>query len=248
MVVLITRPSPDGEALCDLLASRGITTLFQPLIEFVEGEIGDSLLSKLKRSDFVIAVSKPAVDWTDRALQSSMQTWPTTATYLAVGQKTADKLSEVTEQKVHYPSISDSEHLLQLPLLLSPKQAKITILRGNGGRELIRDELTERGASVEYCEVYQRLSLPFDGGSSINHWQENHVTHVVVTSGEQLTLLFDGIRQQNECSWLLQQKLIVPSRRIAQLAYKYGFDNVTVSGSASNPDLAAVIQQQCTTG
>ncbi|MDB1122663.1 uroporphyrinogen-III synthase [Vibrio algarum] len=51
-----------------------------------------------------------------------------------------------------------------------------------------------------------------------------------------------------EHNWLFQLKLIVPSNRIAELAKGLGFHEVTVSGSASNPDLVAVIQQLCTTG
>ncbi|MDB1122662.1 uroporphyrinogen-III synthase [Vibrio algarum] len=172
MVVLVTRPSPDGEALCDALSSSGIQVIYQPLIQFTLGKDSPSLQATLQETDVVIAVSKPAVEWANRALHSKMQTWPDSIRYLAIGQKTADKLSEVTAQKVHYPEVSDSEHLLQLPPLLKPINTKVTILRGNGGRELIREELLKRGARVEYCEVYQRQTLLFDGHSRVKSWKK----------------------------------------------------------------------------
>ncbi len=247
MVVLITRPSPDGEALCDALSSCGIQVIYQPLIQFSEGKDSYRLHKALKNADLVIAVSKAAVEWAGRVLQSEMQSWPDSIRYFAIGQKTADKLSEVTAQKVHYPQVSDSEHLLKLPLLSTLINTKVTILRGNGGRELIRDELLKRGARVEYCEVYQRQTLPFDGHSSVKNWKKNNVDHIVLTSGEQLDYFFNMI-PNNEHNWLFEQKLIVPSNRIATLARRLGFHEVAVSGSASNPDLVAVIQQQCTTG
>ncbi len=247
ITVLITRPDPDGKALCEILSGLGIRTVHQPLIEFRQGKDCHLLHSKIKSADFVIAVSKAAVEWADKILQLSTQSWPDSACYLAVGQKTAHKLSKVSAQKVHYPDISDSEHLLQLSPLLNPENATVTILRGNGGRELIRDTLLKRGANVEYCEVYQRKMLPFNGSSEVKRWQKSRISHIVLTSGEQLEHFFSMIPESDH-NWLFEKTLIVPSRRVASLAHKLGFHNIIVSGSASTPDIAAVIQQQCITG
>jgi uroporphyrinogen-III synthase len=247
MAVLVTRPYPDGKELCEQLSELGLENIYQPLIEFSEGEDCYLLADKLNQSDIVIAVSKPAVEWANRALHFTMQTWPVSSCYLAVGQITADKLSEVTGQKVHYPDVSDSEHLLGLPALLNIKNKKVMILRGNGGRELIRDMLLKRGAIVEYCEVYQRQPRSFDGHSSVRQWKKEGVTQIVLTSGEQLEYFFSRV-PKSDYQWLINQQLIVPSNRIADLAKQLGFNQVMVSGSASNPDLVAAIKQQCTTG
>ncbi len=71
--------------------------------------------------------------------------------------KTAHYLSKCTQQKVHYPEVSDSEHLLRLPALQNVEQQQVLILRGNGGRELIKDALVRRGAKVHYSETYKRI-------------------------------------------------------------------------------------------
>jgi len=247
MSVLVTRPTPDGEALCNALSSCGFQAIYRPLITFLPSTDSCHLYEKLQDSDVVIVVSKAAVDWANRVLCSKHQEWPVSTRYVAIGQVTADKLSEFTAQKVDYPKVSDSEHLLQLPSLLKLEHVKVTILRGNGGRGLIRQELVKRGAIVEYCEIYQRQKLLFDGHSHVKDWQRKNVTHIVLTSSEQLNYFFSMIPKRDH-EWLFKQQIIVPSDRISDLAHKLGFHKVMVSGSASNPDLVAVIQQQCTTG
>ncbi len=247
ITVLITRPEPDGKELGNILSDLGIKSICHPLIEFRQGKDLECLHSKIKNADYVIAISKAAVEWTDKLLQFNMKNWPDSVSYFAIGQKTAHKLSKVSNQKVHYPNISDSEHLLQLTPLLNPKNTKVTILRGNGGRELIRNTLLKKGAKVEYCEVYQRQKLSFSGHSSVKRWQKSQVSHIVLTSGEQLGYFFSMIPEEHH-NWLFEKILIVPSQRIANLAHKLGFNNITVSGSASAPDIAAAIQQQCITG
>lgn len=245
--VLITRPSPEGEQLCQLLQAEGISALHQPLITILPGEQQQALATYLCRADIVIAVSKSAVCWADRQLMAHKQGWPASPCYLAVGQKTADKLSQVSGQTVHWPGISDSEHLLQLPELRSVQGQQVVILRGNGGRELIRHALQRRGALVQYCEVYRRQELELDGPALVNEWQKQHVDHIVVTSAEQLSLLTGSLPEEH-LGWLQQQCLLVPSQRVADIALRMGFHVVKVTGSASNPDLLATIKSLLTTG
>ncbi|MCV5388272.1 uroporphyrinogen-III synthase, partial [Escherichia coli] len=104
------------------------------------------LTTHLHQAQIVIAVSRHAVQCAQQILTSNGASWPKQAVDLAVGQKTAHYLSKCTQQKVHYPEVSDSEHLLRLPALQNVEQQQVLILRGNGGRELIKDALVRRGA------------------------------------------------------------------------------------------------------
>ncbi len=133
MAVLITRPEPHGQQLCQQLSLHGIDTVYQPLLQVVPGQDIDHLPQSLQQADIIIAVSQPAVQLASQTFQEQNLCWPSNALYIAVGQKTAHVLSKETQQNVHYPSIGDSEHLLKLPELQSVSNKTIVILRGDGG-------------------------------------------------------------------------------------------------------------------
>lgn len=143
MAVLVTRPGEQGRSLCQQLNSAGICALHQPLIEILPGKDLSGIATQLNQFDCILAVSQHAVTLTQQAF-TSQQEWPQTATYIAVGQKTAHVLSKLSQQKVHYPDVGDSEHLLELDILKKVKGKKVVILRGNGGRELIYETLRSR--------------------------------------------------------------------------------------------------------
>ena len=66
--------------------------------------------------------------------------WPTTpCCYLAIGQATSQTLADTSKQKVYFPEISDSEHLLAMPQLQNISGKRVTIVRGDSGREFIYD-------------------------------------------------------------------------------------------------------------
>ncbi|WP_117236436.1 uroporphyrinogen-III synthase [Vibrio maerlii] len=240
MTVLVTRPAPQGQALCQMLDLTDIPTLYQPLITILPGAELDQLATMLTSADIVIAVSQHAIEHSQNVLSAHNQAWPK-KTYLAIGQKTAHSLSTVAEQKVNYPETSDSEHFLLLPELQHIDGKKVLILRGNGGRELIKQALEEHGAIVSYCETYQRAPQEIECQQLVASWQQNSVDTIVVTSGEQLQLLMEQLPSV-EHSWITQQYLVVPSSRIAQLANQFGFNKVEISQSASNQDITTALQ------
>ncbi|KGY11030.1 uroporphyrinogen-III synthase [Vibrio tubiashii] len=241
MAVLVTRPGQQGRALCKLLSEVGIASHHQPLIDIQPGEQLKGLESDLFNVDIIIAVSQHAALATDTYLRQFSQTWPIRPTYIAVGQKTAHVLSNATQQKVHYPEISDSEHLLQHDELQAVARKRILILRGNGGRELIFDTLTTRGAIVEYREVYKRENLAFRSDLLVPIWQNDQIKQLVITSSGQLSYFISQLSAPQK-NWLFTLHLYVPSERIAQQAREVGFQVVTNTFSASNKVLLAALR------
>ncbi|KOY22671.1 uroporphyrinogen-III synthase [Vibrio parahaemolyticus] len=241
MAVLVTRPGEQGSALCSLLERHGISAHHHPLIDIVADLTDMHLTTHLHQAQIVIAVSRHAVQCAQQILTSNGASWPKQAVYLAVGQKTAHYLSKCTQQKVHYPEVSDSEHLLRLPALQNVEQQQVLILRGNGGRELIKDALVRRGAKVHYSETYKREFIPFDPVSCVSLWKTLQIDQIVVTSGEQLDYLCSQLTSE-QLTWLNQQKLYIPSQRIADIAIQRGFTRVRCTGSASNQELLAALQ------
>ncbi|MEZ8102891.1 uroporphyrinogen-III synthase [Vibrio bivalvicida] len=241
MAVLVTRPGQQGRSLCEQLSEIGIASYHQPLIEIQPGEQLLGLEVSIPQFDIIIAVSQHAVTATDTHLKQQGQNWPTNSIYLAVGQKTAHVLSKATQQKVHYPQVSDSEHLLQQEPLCSIANKKILILRGNGGRELIFDTLVAQGALVEYREVYKRENLAFRSDLLVPIWQNERITQLVITSSGQLSY-FVSLLTDDHKNWLFTLHLYVPSERIAQQAREVGFQVVTNTFSASNKVLLAALR------
>ncbi|HCH00465.1 MAG TPA: uroporphyrinogen-III synthase [Vibrio sp.] len=245
--VLVTRPGQDGEALCLNLQQRQINSLHHPLIKLTQGRDYASLIDDLSRSDIVIAVSQYAVVWSQHTLQLTQQHFPTTPLYFAIGNKTAECLQRYTQSPVISPQISDSEHLLDLPALKLVKNKRILILRGNGGRELIQQTLQQRGAEVYYNEIYRRESLPIDAVNQWKQWKMQAVSHLVITSGEQLAFFMSQVPKQY-LPWVIQLKLYVPSLRIQQQAKELGFSHIINTGSAANPVLLDCLSKTFTTG
>ncbi|MEL7291990.1 MAG: uroporphyrinogen-III synthase [Pseudomonadota bacterium] len=241
MAVLVTRPGQQGLELCQQLSEAGVASYHQPLIDITPGEQLSGLETIIDDFDIIIAVSQHAVAATDQYLTQQAHLWPTSATYLGVGQKTAHVLSKVTQQKVHYPERSDSEHLLSLDALSEVSGKRVLILRGNGGRELIFDTLSARKAKVEYREVYKRQNLALRSDLLIPLWQDKQITQLIITSSGQLEHLLSQLTpaQQN---WLFTLHLWVPSERIAQQAREAGFKVVTNTFSASNSVLLAALR------
>lgn len=160
MSILVTRPSPAGEELVSRLRTLGQVAWHFPLIEFSPGrqlpQLADQLAA-LGESDLLFALSQHAVAFAQSQLHQQDRKWPRLPTYFAIGRTTALALHTVSGQKILYPQDREiSEVLLQLPELQNIAGKRALILRGNGGRELIGDTLTARGAEVTFCECYQR--------------------------------------------------------------------------------------------
>ncbi|CCJ95049.1 Uroporphyrinogen-III synthase [Cronobacter malonaticus 681] len=122
--------------------------------------------------------------------------------------------------------------MLQLPELQN----------GNGGRELLGETLTERGATVTFCECYQRSAKIYDGTEEAHRWHTRGITTLVVTSGEMLRQLHDLMPPWYRENWLLRCRLVVVSERLATLARELGWQNILVADNADNDALLRALQ------
>ena len=219
MSILVTRPSPAGEELVSRLRTLGQVAWHFPLIEFSPGQQLPQLadqLAALGESDLLFALSQHAVAFAQSQLHQQDRKWPRLPDYFAIGRTTALALHTVSGQKILYPQDREiSEVLLQLPELQNIAGKRALILRGNGGRELIGDTLTARGAEV---------------------------TMVVVTSGEMLQQLWSLIPQWYREHWLLHCRLLVVSERLAKLARELGWQDIKVADNADNDALLRALQ------
>ncbi|MGT0150286.1 uroporphyrinogen-III synthase [Vibrio metschnikovii] len=97
MAILVTRPDQQGKALCQLLQQHGRQALHHPLIRIEAGTDLAFLSSELVDYEVIVVASQHAVSWVEHTLQAG-DSWPTSAIYVAIGQKTAQVLSKASQQ------------------------------------------------------------------------------------------------------------------------------------------------------
>ncbi|MBU3824613.1 MAG: uroporphyrinogen-III synthase [Candidatus Oceanisphaera merdipullorum] len=245
MSVLVVRPEPQASSLSQALRAAGHQTLTSPLLSFVEGaELGrlPELLGSLTTDDYVIAVSVPAVNFTHNALLKMGLTWPQ-AHYIAVGEATGNAFAAVGIKGAAVPDDPRSEGIIALPGLESLAKRKVVILRGNGGRHMIAPTLTERGAHVDYCEVYRRQYSADPQRELLKSWQSQGVDSIIITSGGLLSHIAQ-LATPSTKDWLLSRLLIVPSIRVLEEAKELGFTQLINAEGASNQALIAALDER----
>ncbi len=208
--ILITRPSPQGEALCELLQVQGASTYHVPTLEIHPKNVKLSFLEP----DIAIFISVHAVEY------SSSFSFPSSVKYFAVGKATALALV----QRGVIPQQSEegnSEGLLGLPDLQHVQKKEVAIFCGVGGRELLQEILTARGAHCQRYEVYQRYCRMQEKNRLQEILKNIKLTMIVCTSGENLLCLEKLVAEQ--LSILHQIPLLVISQRLSALAHERGF-------------------------
>ena len=231
--VLLTRPAEESATLAATLSEAGIYSSSLPLLDIEPLPITperQAVLRDLGRYCAVIVVSKPAARL---ALQQLDQARPHLR-WFSVGAATAQVLAD-RGLDVHYPQTGDdSEALLQLPALreaIARPDARVLILRGEGGRELLAERLREQGASVDYLELYRRFLPAYDSGVLTQRIQLERLNGLVVSSGQGFLHLHDLAGP--DWPQVAKLPLFVPSPRVHEMARAAGAEKVVDCRGAS---------------
>jgi uroporphyrinogen-III synthase len=134
----------------------------------------------------------------------------------------------------------DSEGLLAAPALGEVRGRRVLIVRGEGGRPLLGEQLAVRGAEVRYAEVYRRAPTALDAEPLVARWRDE-VQVVVATSREVLDNLVARLGAAG-LERLRETPLVVVSERLAAHARALGIRRVLVADAASD---AALVQAAC---
>ncbi|MFZ5588270.1 MAG: uroporphyrinogen-III synthase [Pseudomonadota bacterium] len=233
--VLVTRPAHQAQRLRELIEARGGQVLLFPVLDIVEAENSatlDDIITRLDEFDIAIFISANAVNQ-GVSLILGRRALPPHLKLATVGQRTAKELEQYGLCADICPSGKfNSEALLALDEMHDVRGKNIVIFRGEGGREFLADTLRERGAQVEYAEVYRRAKPQGDSGALLHALMHRDVDIVTVTSNEGLRNLFDlaGSEAQPQ---LRQLPLVVISERQAELARELGFQHPPQVSSAA---------------
>ena len=227
--MLVTRPSHQADKLARLIAEAdGEPVLFPALAIEPPSDparVKDLLLG-LQAFDLAIFVSGNAVN---HALVLLDSTWPPSVMVAAVGDASAAALRRHGIVDAIVPSgNADSESLLAALQLNDLHGKRVLILRGEGGRELLAEQLRLRGAAVTYAECYRRVRASTDPEAIIARWKRGGLHAVTVMSGETLDNL-QAMLESHGRQLLRTTPLFVPHASIAERAGRIGITEVVVT-------------------
>jgi len=209
--VLVTRPAHQAEHLCTLIEADGGQAVRLPVIDIVPVADKTPLLTcrqQLSQFHWAIFTSVNAVE---HALPDLLApgALPQSLRIAAVGQRTAQQIANWGLTACCPPPPFNSEVLLALPELQAVAGHKIALFRGQGGHDVLKTTLSQRGAHVEIIEVYRRVQPPAPA------WQLPTIDVITLTSVEALHNLFKLL---SHYAWLTYTPLAVMSQRIGEQA------------------------------
>jgi len=235
--ILVTRPATQAKSLGARIASLGGEAVAFPVMSIEPL----SATASADRYDWLIFVSVNAV-------QHGLGTVPLEgARIAAIGNATATALQNANKPAdIVAPPPHTSESLLAAPELSSVAGKRIAIVRGMGGRDALRAELSQRGATVEYLDVYRRVpAVPSGNDVSLleERWQNGVIDVVTVTSVEILDCLLSLLTEKGR-ALLRHTAFVAPSERIVAAARAHGLTgNGILARAADDDSLTGAIAQ-----
>jgi uroporphyrinogen-III synthase len=131
-----------------------------------------------------------------------------------------------------------SEGLLSLPALQSVDSDRVLIVKGEGGRTLLRDSLESRGARVEELAVYRRLRPEYDEGELGKRILQSGCECILISSGEGLHNMVSLLDEESLVRVRLLV-LVVPGERVADQAREAGFGRIIIADNATDVAMVA---------
>ena len=166
--VLVTRPDQQADELVQAVESCGGQAFRFPTIEIVPRDAAavNAVASVLPNPDIAIFVSRNAVRYGFEYAEA--------ARIAAIGSATAGAIEAAGRSvDIRPESGFDSEHLLREAAFEQISSTIIRIIRGQDGREVLARTLRERGATVDYLAVYDRLK-PEYGTARIDEYASRY--------------------------------------------------------------------------
>ncbi len=232
---MVTRPEHQASELCELIKQcKGVPVRF-PTLEIVSVEDTRSITRTLEHLvyDWVVFISQNAVNFAQQSNNGKI-TRNSGVRFAAIGRSTAKALATAGLTVDLIPKHGfNSEALLREYEFQQVEGLSFLIVRGQGGREYLADNLRQRGAKVEYLEVYKRILPKTDVNSIITSLNRHKIDAITITSGEALTNLIDLVSKETQ-STLLATPLVVIGDRIQQMAKKIGFKKIAVSAEPTD--------------
>jgi len=162
MRIIVTRPQAQADALVAELRAAGVDAVAMPLIDIAPVADEQPLREAWRSLDtraLLMFVSANAVRHFMR-LRPPSSAWPAQLLAASTGPGTSAALREagVPPALLVEPDgeVFDSEALWQQLRARDWQGQRVLVLRGEGGRDWLADQLRERGATVDFVAAYRR--------------------------------------------------------------------------------------------
>ncbi|MCH6573289.1 MAG: uroporphyrinogen-III synthase [Proteobacteria bacterium] len=223
--VLITRPGHQSAELARLVEKAGGVPVLFPAIEIEPAASASELLSRfhaLSRPDLAIVISSNAANYGEPVLATIIDQDIQLA---AIGPATAKTMKHLGCRPGIVPASGfNSEALLAESEFRDMAERRVLILRAQGGRELLGDTLRQRGATVDYLEVYRRI-LPQPSSGEVEKieslWTQGGIRFVAANSVETLDNLVRLLTQDGQ-RLLRASRIVTISERVVRKAEQIG--------------------------
>jgi len=228
--LLNTRPAHQADALDELVIQQGGDSINCPTIEIQWLAISDKEFVNGRPFDKAIFTSANSVlGWyqIQQNLCAEAKELFSQTEFYAIGKATQEKGLELgLEVKTLSENKFDSEHFLAHKKMLAVTGQQIAIFKGVGGRSLIEETLSRRGATAKLFDVYKRKMAPFCV-SKWNRFLKSNSPVLLLSSLESWQNLVSGLLQENQNMvtsreeliqaefWLELSTTVVMSQRIA---------------------------------
>lgn len=250
--ILVIRPQRQDDQLLSMLENTGAQVThtpvmaIEPIIESPEIESPEIKSQQIKRQILdidnfhkAIFVSGNAADLAIEWIDKYWPMLPVGIEYFAVGESTAAQLKEADINALCPRGRQNSEALLQLEQLQQLENQRVIIFRGVGGREILAETLTARGARVEYCELYKRVV----DSQQLALAQQQKADCLVAHSGELIQAMGEA-----EGTLFVDTAVVVPSERVAAIARELGYRRVISAENALPKSMLAAVSKALDTG
>lgn len=235
--VLVTRPEGQAHSLCEEITRLGGRAFAFPTIA-----IEPLAAAPSGPCDLAVFVSVNAV-----AHGKHLLTRTETMRVAAIGRATAAALREA-EIRVDYVPDSGftTESLLAHPGLHLEPGMRALIVRGEGGRELLKQSFEAAGLNVELLEVYRRTRPVLSDRARDAHealWISESADIVTLTSVATLDHLLDMLTDRGR-DFVRHLDAVVASPRIAEAARAAGMTGeILVAPGADDASLIGALAQ-----
>ena len=235
--ILVTRPNHQSENMCKLIEQQGWQAIRFPVIAIKARSLSRQELKRVQNIDLyqkVFFVSVNAVNFALQIINGKMERLQKVSC-IAVGNASYKALTAHGISNVLVPEQGfNSEEILAMPEMQDMQGQSCLIIRGEGGRGLLAASLRERGAKVDYLEVYKRVVPVSDNRLVHEYLQHKAFAAILIYSGDALKNLLQMLAKQDINNNLLNTPLVVISQRVEHLAKKIGFKNIIIADEASD--------------